>query len=360
MTYWCQYIQPADARGLSSEEEISELIHLGLLKLHKSSGALVITRKGTLVLRDMLDGHLPMITQSYHADAIERRLRTTSLALTAYAAGLDVFTCSTEELLGDKKLFLTVYGRGRGYNPWGSTRIAAVAQMGDLLCGFHYIYADIGSLSLNDELKAFHNNTDSFCGKSIAFVFAGKSYKAILEELDRQSCPEKIGKLIPYREAYRSLCYPIHLLSCDKVGSMQLKIMSVPHYRMKLTKAALMEHYRPPPEEAPEWDAMFGPYPMILAADMNLRRVDAGIERAHACGYTGVALLALEEQSDAILFSLYREDGFTSVYCISEAALQRFAGGPMELHTAKPTQFLTSKGGVIDTPLIQSYRKAGG
>lgn len=346
---------PADAQGLSSEEEIAELIHLGLLKLHKSSGALVITRKGAHLLRDMLDDRLPKITKSYHADAIERRLRTTSLALTAYSAGLNVFTCSTEETRGDRKLFLTVYGRGRGYNPWGSTRIAAIAQLGDLLCGFHCIYPDIGSLSLSDELKAFHNNTDSFCGKSIAFIFAGESYRAILEELDRQSCPEKIGKLIPYREAYRTLFYPVHLLSCDKVGSMQLKIMSISHYRMKLTKAALMQHYRPPPADVPEWDAMYGGTPLILAADMDLRRVETGIETARVRGYAHAALLALKDQADMILYSRYGEDGFTEIYCITEAALQRFAGGPMELHSAKPTQFLTLKGGVIDTPLIQSY-----
>ena len=357
---WCQYLSPDDAQSISSREEIDDLFRMGLFKIHKTSGAYVLTGKGVQLLSYMYGGELPEIRQSYHRSVIERKLRFSKLALIAYGAGLNIFVASADDLRNENTLFFTAYGRGPGQNVWGGTRVAALAHMGGAVYAIHYIFPGIGTLTLTDELSAFSKNTAHLDCSHHAFFFAGDSYQGVLEELKQESDPSKTSKSIPYKTAYNSIHNPVHMLSCDKVGSMQLKIMSVPHYRMKLTKAALMEHYRPPPEEAPEWDAMFGPYPMILAADMDLRRVDAGIERARARGYAGVALLALEEQSDAILFSRYREDGFTSVYCISEAALQRFAGGPMELHTAKPTQFLTSKGGVIDTPLIQSYRKAGG
>ena len=163
---------------------------------------------------------------------------------------------------------------------------------------------------------------------------------------------------MPYREAYRTLRDPIHLLSCDEVGAMQLKIMSIPHYRLKLTKAALAGHYRSPPEDIPEWDALYDGSPLITAADMNLRRVEAGIQKAREFGCAHIALLSLQEQGK-LLRTLYGEDPFVSIYTLAESALRHFAGGPMELHRPKPTQYLTEKGGVIDTPLIQSYRKAG-
>lgn len=358
MAYWCQYLSPDDAHGLSSEEEIAELMRLGFLKLHQASGAYVLAGNGVQLLTYMLDGKLPEISQSYHTAAIERRLRRSKLAMTAYWAGLNLFISSASELRGEGTLFFTAYGRGRGHNPWGSTRIAAVVHMGGAVYAAHYLYPKIGPMTLTDELAAFHSNTAQLGYARRGFLFAGDSYRGILEELGREHASKKPTKKIPYGEAYRALRDPVHLLSCDEVGAMQLKIMSIPHYRLKLTKAALSGHYRSPPDDVPEWDAMYNKSPLITAADMDLRRVEAGIKRARESGYESVALLSLREQG-TLLSSLYGEDRFVGVYYLTDSALCHFAGGPMELHRPKPTQYLTEKGGVIDTPLIQSYRKAG-
>ncbi len=358
MAYWCQYLSPDNVQNLSSKEESAELVRLGLLKVHRNSGAFVITKTGISLLRDMLDGRIPDISQPYHASAIERRLRFSKLALTAYKAGLNIFIASAGELQEENTLFFTAYDRGRGQNPWGGTRVAAIAHIGDAVYAIHYIFPRIGALTLTDELAAFSNNTSRLACTRRAFLFAGDSYSGILEELARESDPKKTSKSIPYKIAYCSIHSPVHLLSCDEVGARQLKIMSIPHYRMKLTKAALAGHYRSPPNNVPEWDAMYKNSPLITAADMNLRRVEAGIKQARESGYESVALLSLQEQG-ALLSSLYGEDRFVGVYYLTDSALCHFAGGSMELHRPKPTQYLTEKGGVIDTPLIQSYRKAG-
>ena len=358
MAYWCQYLSPDDAHSLSSEEEIAELMRLGFLKLHQASGAYVLTGNGVQLLTYMLDGKLPEISQSYHTAAIERRLRRSKLAMTAYRAGLNLFISSASELRGEGTLFFTAYGRGRGHNPWGSTRIAAVVHMGGAVYAAHYLYPKIGHVTLTDELAAFHSNTAFLGCARRGFLFAGDSYRGILEELGREHASKKPTKKIPYGEAYRALRDPVHLLSCDEVGAMQLKIMSIPHYRLKLTKAALAGHYRSPPDDVPEWDAMYNKSPLITAADMDLRRVEAGVKRARESGYKSVALLSLREQG-TLLSSLYGEDRFVGIYYLTDSALCHFAGGPMELHRPKPTQYLTEKGGVVDTPLIQSYRKAG-
>ena len=358
MAYWCQYLSPDNAHGLSSEEEIAELVRLGFLRIHRSSGAYVLTKNGVQLVAYMLDGKLPEISQTYHAAAIERRLRRSRLAMIAYRAGLNLFISSASELRDDGTLFFTAYGRSRGHNPWGSTRIAAVAHLGGIVYAVHYLYPEIGSVTLTDELAAFHNNTQHLDAAHRGYLFAGESYRAVLEELERKHSSGKQTKKVPYREAYRTLREPIHLLSCDEVGAMQLKIMSIPHYRLKLTKAALAGHYRSPPEDIPEWDAMYDGSPLITAADMNLRRVEAGIQKARELGCAHIALLSLQEQGK-LLRTLYGEDPFVSIYTLAESALRHFAGGPMELHRPKPTQYLTEKGGVIDTPLIQSYRKAG-
>ena len=61
-------------------------------------------------------------------------------------------------------------------------------------------------------------------------------------------------------------------------GSFQ--IMAVPDYRVKLAKLMLRSAYRPPPEDAPAWDAIYQNRPFVIGADMNLRRIDAAIASA--------------------------------------------------------------------------------
>ena len=88
-------------------------------------------------------------------------------------------------------------------------------------------------------------------------VFAGESYASVLSELEAVY-PHGDTKLIPYGEAYRRLRLPVHLLSCDDTGAIQLQILATPGYRPRLTQAALKSQYVPPPEGAPALDAKIG------------------------------------------------------------------------------------------------------
>lgn len=58
-------------------------------------------------------------------------------------------------------------------------------------------------------------------------------------------CPEDLSKLLSEEER-NNLHLPVHLLSCDDTGAVQLQIMSVPDYRQRLTRAALRSHYQSP------------------------------------------------------------------------------------------------------------------
>ena len=66
--------------------------------------------------------------------------------------------------------------------------------------------------------------------------------------------------------------------------------MSREDYRRRLTEAALLSYYQPPPEEHPEWDAMFEGRPFVMAADMNLRRVQKAIFSAQKDGLMPIAI----------------------------------------------------------------------
>ena len=353
---WCQFIQPRDLRGIASDAERKNLMGLGLVRIHEKSGAMLLTSKGELLLERMLDGVVPQMSHAYHAPLIERRVRVSRLAVTAYHSGMDLFTFAPEELDASPSMFLPAITRSKGSNPWGSTRVAAIAHLGNIFYAMHYVCPGIGKVALMDELSAFSNQTARFRNAERAFVFAGNSYRDVLTELERPPGKED-AKLLDYGGVYRCLQLPVHLLSCDSTGAVQLQIMAVPNYRTKLTRAALKSQYHPPPSDIPEWDAIFQGVPFVLAADMNLRRVDAAIRTARAQGHRQIAMAALEGQAEQVLFPRYRDTGLARVFVLTAGAVQETTGRKPVPYSPPRTQFMTSKGDVVDAPPVQTHRK---
>lgn len=286
---WCQFVRPEVLNSISKPVEQDNLLCLGLIQYHEKSGAFTLTRKGRSFLQKIMT--LPNLTKSYHKDAVERRLRLTNLALAAYRGAVNIFVTTPEELNDSPTLFLSDITRGRGSNPWGSTRVAAIAHLGDLFCAVHYICPGIGKLALTDELTAFSNQTARFPGAKRAFLFAGESYRDILAELEADTQTDT--KLISYGGAYQCLQLPVHLLSCNDTGAVQLQIMAQPDYRTRLARAALKEEYQPPPLNVPAWDAIYQGRPLVIAADMDLRRLDAAIQAARNRGLEQIAVASL-------------------------------------------------------------------
>lgn len=353
---WNRHLLPETIDGLFTERDIQNLTALGLIKVHQRSGSFVLTAKGNQLLNDTLSIAAPDTPPSYRPADTQRRLRLSTLAVTAYRAHIHIFTTGPEELSNSPSLFLTAGARGRGHNPWGSTRVAALAHLGGLLLDVHYVCAGIGKLCLADELTVFNNQAARFRELRRAFLFAGERYADVLAELMDGDLSQD-NKFVHYAAAYRSLRLPVHLLSCDSVGAMQLQIMSEPDYRTRLTQAALRSYYQPPPADAPAWDAVYGGTPFVLAVDMNLRRIDAAIQTARERGHRQVAMAALKEQGEALLLPRYR--ALVQFYALTNNAVSELLGRPATLRVPERTQFLTSKGDVVDAPLIKAAGKTG-
>ena len=353
---WCQFVKPEILNSISKPVEQENLLYLGLIQRHKKSGAFTLTRKGRSFLQKTMA--LPDLTRSYHRDAVERRLRLTDLALTAYRGTTNIFLTSPEELSDSPTLFLSAITRGRGSNPWGSTRVAAIAHLGDLFCAVHYVCPGIGKLALADELTAFSNQTARFPEAKRAFIFAGESYRDILAELKADTQTD--AKLISYGGAYQCLQLPVHLLSCDDTGAVQLQIMAQPDYHTRLARAALKEEYQPPPLDVPVWDAIYQGRPLVIAADMDLRRLDTAIQAARGRGLEQIAVAALEKQAKTVLIPRYQDTGQARVFALTKEAITEVTGRPPVPYVPPHTQFLTEKGDVVDAPPIRIPGKAGG
>ncbi len=353
---WCQFVKPESLNSLSTPVERDNLFDMGLIQFHKKSESFTLTKKGSSFLQKIFT--LPDLTKSYHKDTVDRRLRLTNLALTAYKGAINIFTTTPEELSDAPSLFLSAITRGRGSNPWGSTRVAAIAHLGDLICAVHYVCPGIGKVALTDELTAFSNQTAQFPGSKRAFLFAGESYKDILTELEADTQAD--SKLISYGGAYQCLQLPVHLLSCDDTGAVQLQIMTQPDYRTRLARAALKEEYQPPPLDVPVWDAIYRDRPLVIAADMDLRRLDAAIQAARGQGIKKIAVAALEGQARAVLIPRCQSTGHARVFALTNEVISAVTGRPPVPYTPPRTQFLTEKGDVVDAPPIRISGKAGG
>ena len=353
---WCSFISCENVTSAFPEVTIQNLRFLKMITIHQKSSSFVLTGKGNKFLDDNVDD-LPVPKSSTYREAhIQRRLHVANLTMTAYRSGMSVFHTDPQVLEHGPSYYLTAQSRVRGFNPWGSTRVAALARLGNTLCAIHYIFPDVGKITLTDEINAFNNNTAGIKNVQRALILAGKSYKEGITELD--SAKEESGtRKVFYWEAYRTLTIPVYILACDDTGALQLRIMAQPDYRRRLTMAALKSYYQPPPKEHPEWNAMFDGAPFVMAVDMDLRRIDAAIESARMEGFRQIAIAALDGQVKAVLNPRYRIPGLARVFTLAGETIASL--GNMTLYTPSTRQFETREGGVIDAPIIQTDRISG-
>ena len=243
---WCQYAAPDDMARVFGDVTIANLETLRLIRRQKQKpkkkgkeerkgeadgnengkrkpktvqSFLTLTAKGDEFLRAFLSELPDKAPKTYTEEKILRRVSFSKLALTAYRAGFRVFSTKADGLLKDPSLFLPVISRGHGANPWSSSRIAAVARMGDTLAAIHYVSPGIGKIFLTGELTSFSNNTSQIRTARRVILFGGESYRDILTELEdlpeqpkeeetgnrrkRKRRKKEDGSLVSYGEAYK-------------------------------------------------------------------------------------------------------------------------------------------------------------
>ena len=346
-----RFVLAKDLADVFSKSEVQNLEILRLIKLYQPAQAYTLTAAGNRLL-DAAFPKLPAaVAPAYKAADTLRRIRQAKLMTAAYQAGVSVFTTDVSAL-NEQAMFLPMIARNRGSNPWGSTRVAALLHTGNLMCAIHWVSPSIGCVALTDELTAFQNHTASIPAKQCAIIFAASSYEEILGELDTGQEIHNT-RLQTYREVYDCLKLPLFLLPCNETGCLQLRIMGVPNYRDLLARIILKSHYVPPPANRAMYDALYQGVPFVMAADMNLRRIDAAVETARSDGISQIALAVLPEQAETVLNRRYRETGKARVFTITDAALRELLGSIVP-YTPPDLPFYTSEGSVLDVPPLKA------
>ena len=113
------------------------------------------------------------------------------------------------------------------------------------------------------------------------FFLAGESYRSIYEMLSNQTPSGRNGKkgFTDYSQAYPRLGIPVSLVSCDDTGAMQLAIMRQMDYRTRIAQAAFGARWKPEDDRLPEADGHVDGNPLVIAVDMDLRRLERGLPR---------------------------------------------------------------------------------
>lgn len=353
---WCRYLPCEETADLFTTDTVNTLLHFKLIVPCRGRGLYALTRAGDRFLDTHMPDMLPAaVRPAYREKDILRRERIARFTLAAYRAGLSVFQRSLAALDSEGACYLIAQARTQGKNPWGSTRVAAIAHLGKRICAVHYVGENVGGIAYSDELGAFRNNTAKLKETGRGMIFTGESYEEIFTELRREGDGTQT-LFTSYREAYRRLAYPVFLIPSNEIGARQMHMMLQPDYRRYMTAAALGTAYQPPPKERPEWDAMFKGTAFLMAADMDLKRIDLAIRRAKRDGLPPVYLVALKGQ-EKVLLRRYKDNGLAGgVFTFNEKEKVRQA---TELYVPSDRPFETEKGVVVRAPLIQDTRKAG-
>ena len=349
---WCRMIRSKELCEAFSKDEVMNLSAAQMIRFSDAAKAWLLTPCGNHVLGSAGVVLPPATAPTYREPDITRRLRLAQIVTTAYAAGVNIFLTKESELQSQPSLFLPFLHRNRGSNPWGSTRVAALLHTGNLMCAIHWVSPGIGCVALTDELTAFQNHTAAIPAKQRAMIFAASSYEEILAELDARQ-ENQNTRLQSYREVYDCLKLPLLLLPCNETGCLQLRIMGAPNYRELLARIILKSHYVPPPANRTMYDALYQGVPFIMAADMNLRRIDAAVEVARSDSLSQIVLAAFPEQVEVVLNRRYREPGKARVFTITESALRELLESTVP-YAPPDLPFYTSEGSVLDVPPLKA------
>lgn len=353
---WCRYISRNDLLTLFSDEDIQPLLLFRFITLYRKHDAFVLTEAGNRFLNDHLPELPPAVRPSYKEEDFIRRSRVSRFVLTAYRAGVDLFHTKLSALEHNGACYLTAQARTKGTNPWGSTRVAALLRLGNMICGAHYVESSIGRIAFADEMNALNNNTAHLGGVERALIYTGESYDSILAALSETE-DEAQSKLRTYGDVFLKGVVKIFIIPANETGARQLSMMARPDYRVNMTKIALGPLYEPPPKERSEWDAMYKGVPFIMAADMDLQRLDTAAESSIKNGHGPICIVALKGQEE-VLKRRYKTTGLArKIFTFSREKPEVLQA--LSLYTPSDRQFETTKGDVIHAPPLQADRKAG-
>lgn len=337
---WLPYSQFTQPQFTGLLDEIGVLMKVGLLGLSQGKRYIKLSQQGYDMLSKQGHSYDPSSKRAFaNSSALRRRLETASIMLTALRAGIDVFINNVDGLSRQPVFFPAFDLRDGTINLMNATNCSGFGQWGNTGYILQYVGTESVGMYLGKELQHLHNLSSLFIrGTStpLAMIFAGSSYRDIHERLINFTQSKRHGKqgFYDFWDVYQKSDIPIHLLSCNEVGAMQLALMRQPDYNARLAHAAFGNNWTPNYDMFPEADGCVGGNrPLIIAADMDIRRVVRVLTDAKRFGVKEVFLAAFKSQMEELLMNVFPKDGMVKHLRIEQPVLDAAFGKNFSLYS---------------------------
>ncbi|MDR1131352.1 MAG: hypothetical protein LBL15_02920 [Oscillospiraceae bacterium] len=264
---------------------------------------------------------------------LRRRLEVSAIMLTCLRAGIDVLRDEVDALREQPVFFPAFDLRAGGVNVMSNANCAGFGHFGNTAYMLHYVSPQSAGMYLMNELSIFHRLSSVFAqslSTPAALIFAGPGYGEIYARLHEAAPSTRHGVrgFTDFPEIFRRADLPVHLLSCDETGAMQLALMRQPDYKAKLARAAYWSGWVPHDEQIPCADGRVGDAPLVVAADMDIRRIGKVCDAARRLGKSKVMIAAFQSQLEDFLMKVFPSDGMVTHFCIDRPILDAaFQGG---------------------------------
>jgi len=297
-------------------ESIRMLGKCGLLSVSRSKQYLNLTPKGyDLLGRLGFEQEQPTKRAYANSVTLRRRLESASIMLTALRAGIDTLRDDIDSLRGQPVFLPSFAFRSAAMNPMSNCSCAGFGHWGDKAYMLHYVSPGSKGMFLINELQTFHNLSSVFSDRldePEAMVIAGSSYRQAYGQVMATTLSSRHGVrgFNDFADVYRRVDMPVHLLSCNDAGAMQLALMRQPGYIARIAHAAFGSRWSPHDDSIPEADGLIdGNRTLLIAADMDIRRAGRVVGEAKRLGNRGVALVAFKAQLEELIMGLFPRDG---------------------------------------------------
>ena len=321
-------------------ETVEVLSKLGFLFISRNKRYFMLSQNGCKFLNGQgFDSDMGAKRPYENYPPLHRRLETASIMLTTLRAGIDTLRDDADALRDQPVFFPSLAFRSAASNSMSNSTSAGFGHWGGKAYILHYVSPESKGMFLTYELKLLQRLSSVFSEHldvPEAMVFAGPSYMKVYEQITSKplSKPGGARGVNSFADVHGRVDIPIHLLSCDGVGAMQLALMRQPGYNAKIAKAAYGVRWNPRDDQLPDADGVIdGKRTLLIVADMDIRRAARVIDDAKRLGRKEVALVAFEEQNEGLLMRIFPRDGFVSYLKINREVLDAAFGGDFSLHS---------------------------
>ena len=334
---WLPYGILSQLGLISRNGEISLLVKLGLLSLSSKNRYIKLTQQGYDTLHKHGYDYDPGSKRAYaNSAALRRRLEVSSVALTALRAGIDVLPDDIDALSSQPTFFPAFSLRTGGSNLMNAANCAGFGHWGDNGYMLQYVSPDSCGMYLTNELSHFHNLSPIFDSKlktKLSMILAGSSYSDIYKQLSGNAPSSRHGKhgFHDFWDVCRKTDMPIHLLSCDGTGAMQLAIMRQPDYNARIAKAAFGGDWNQYDDNIPDADGSVNGNPLVIAADVDKHRVERICKLARSQGRSEVMIAALKNQLEDFYKPCFPKGSLITLLSIGQPVLDDAFGKGLSL-----------------------------